>query len=79
MPEFPPAPPVNGAEAAPAAEEPASEPAAEIVPPPEPTPEPALRPVVPPREPTEVVITQADPNRPKKGGWWQRVRTPFGS
>ena len=34
---------------------------------------------VAPREPTEVVITQADPDRPKKGGWWQRVRTPFGS
>ena len=32
----------------------------------------------PPREPTEVVITEADPDRPKKGGWWQRVRTPFG-
>jgi ribonuclease E len=31
-----------------------------------------------PREPTEVVITEADPDRPKKGGWWQRVRTPFG-
>lgn len=30
------------------------------------------------REPTEVVITEADPARPKKGGWWQRVRTPFG-
>ena len=30
------------------------------------------------RESTEVVITQADPDRPKKGGWWQRVRTPFG-
>jgi ribonuclease E len=32
----------------------------------------------PPREPTEVVITQADPAAPKKGGWWSRVRTPFG-
>jgi ribonuclease E len=32
----------------------------------------------PPREPTEVVITEAEPDRPKKGGWWQRVRTPFG-
>jgi ribonuclease E len=30
------------------------------------------------RETTEVVITEADPNRPKKGGWWQRVKTPFG-
>ena len=31
-----------------------------------------------PREPTEVIITEAEPDRPKKGGWWQRVRTPFG-
>lgn len=30
------------------------------------------------RETTEVVITEADPDRPKKGGWWQRVKTPFG-
>ena len=37
---------------------------------PAPAPEP-----VPPREPTEVVITSADPAAPKKGGWWQR-RTP---
>jgi ribonuclease E len=34
--------------------------------------------ISPQRETTEVVITEADPNRPKKGGWWQRVRTPFG-
>jgi ribonuclease E len=37
-----------------------------------PTPEP-----VPPGKPSEVVITKADPNAPKKGGWWQRVK-PFG-
>ncbi|MCC3245228.1 Rne/Rng family ribonuclease [Methylocystis sp. WRRC1] len=41
-------------------------------------PTPAPQPPAPPRQPTEVVITEADPNRPKKGGWWQRVRTPFG-
>ncbi|MFY9655607.1 MAG: Rne/Rng family ribonuclease [Methylocystis sp.] len=26
----------------------------------------------------EVVITQADPAAPKKGGWWQRARATFG-
>jgi ribonuclease E len=77
MPEFFPAPPVNGAEIAPPAEARASVPAAEIVPSEAPAPQPAPQPV-PRREPTEVVITEADPNRPKKGGWWQRVRTPFG-
>jgi ribonuclease E len=43
-------------------------------------PEAVIEPVAPPppREPTEVVITEAEPDRPKKGGWWQRVRTPFG-
>jgi ribonuclease E len=30
-----------------------------------------------PRESTQVVITEADPKAPKKGGWWQRVRAPF--
>ena len=79
-PEFLPAAPVNGAEVAPPADERARETSAKIVsreqpPAPEPTPQP--QPVVQ-REATEVVITQADPNRPKKGGWWQRVRTPFG-
>lgn len=62
-------------EAAPA--EPVStEPAAEKAAPAEataPAPEP-----VPVRKPTEVVITKADPTAPKKGGWWQRVKTPFG-
>jgi len=76
--EAAPQPPVNGAEVAPLAKERASEPAAEIASPEIETPAPALQPVAP-REPTEVVITEADPNRPKKGGWWQRVRTPFGS
>ncbi len=77
-PEFLPAAPVNGTEVAPPADERARETSAEIVsreqpPAPEPTPQPVVQ-----REATEVVITQADPNRPKKGGWWQRVRTPFG-
>jgi ribonuclease E len=77
-------PPVNGAEIARPSQPPSqvrsSEPVAQIAPPQAaaPTPEPAPQPVAP-REPTEVVITQADPDRPKKGGWWQRVRTPFGS
>jgi ribonuclease E len=76
--------PVNGAEIAPPSQPPfqerASVPVSPIAPPQAaaPTPEPAPQPVAP-REPTEVVITQADPDRPKKGGWWQRVRTPFGS
>ncbi len=88
MPDYPeplPAPPpVNGAEIArppqPPSQVRSSEPVAQIAPPQAaaPTPEPAPQPVAP-REPTEVVITQADPDRPKKGGWWQRVRTPFGS
>lgn len=30
------------------------------------------------REPTEVVITEADPSRPKKGGWWQRAKATLG-
>ncbi|TLG78832.1 ribonuclease E/G [Methylocystis sp. B8] len=77
MPQFLPASPVNGAEIAPPAESRASAPAAQIVPSEAPAPQPAPQPV-PRREPTEVVITEADPNRPKKGGWWQRVRTPFG-
>jgi len=86
-PDYPeplPAPPVNGAEIARPSQPPSqvrsSEPVAQIAPPQAaaPTPEPAPQPVAP-REPTEVVITQADPDRPKKGGWWQRVRTPFGS
>ncbi|WP_292529880.1 Rne/Rng family ribonuclease [Methylocystis sp.] len=77
-PEFLPAVPVNGTEVAPPADERVRETSAEIVsreqpPAPEPTPRPVVQ-----REATEVVITQADPNRPKKGGWWQRVRTPFG-
>ena len=75
--------PVNGTEIAPPvevaspADERAREASAEIAPREAPAPEPTPQPVIQ-REATEVVITQADPNRPKKGGWWQRVRTPFG-
>ncbi|MBM3561616.1 MAG: Rne/Rng family ribonuclease [Alphaproteobacteria bacterium] len=76
-PEFAPAAAVNGTEIAPPAAERAFETSTEIVPREPLTPEPAPQPFVQ-REATEVVITQADPNRPKKGGWWQRVRTPFG-
>ncbi len=80
MPDFPPEP-MNGAERAPATGASSAEPAAEAIVPvetaaPEPA-APAPQPIVP-RKPTEVVITEADPDRPKKGGWWQRVRTPFG-
>jgi ribonuclease E len=31
-----------------------------------------------PREPTQTVITHADPDRPKKGGWWQRAKASLG-
>jgi ribonuclease E len=31
-----------------------------------------------PREPTETIITHADPDRPKKGGWWQRAKASLG-
>ena len=39
---------------------------------------PPSAPAPTPREPTEVVITQADPARPKKGGWWQRAKETLG-
>lgn len=38
----------------------------------------AAAPPAPPRKPTETVITEADPNRPKKGGWWQRAKASLG-
>ncbi|HEY8262629.1 MAG TPA: Rne/Rng family ribonuclease [Methylosinus sp.] len=38
----------------------------------------AAAPPSPPREPTETIITHADPNRPKKGGWWQRAKASLG-
>jgi ribonuclease E len=68
----------------PPAIEPGPEPVAE--PTPEPAGEPAPvaqeaaapKPEEPPRRPTEIIITHADPNAPKKGGWWQRARTSLG-
>ncbi|MCU4179945.1 Rne/Rng family ribonuclease [Bosea sp. BH3] len=48
---------------APAAAQPAEEPAAA-----EPAPAPA-----PAEEPVAVVLTPADPDRPKRGGWWNRL------
>jgi len=76
-PAQPPAP-----EVAPPAAEVAS-PAAETEPPAEESAPPAAEPPASeaapaPRQPTEVVITQADPARPKKGGWWQRARESLG-
>ena len=48
-----------------------AEPAAEV----QPTAQPRVHATVqPPREPTEVVITQADPAQPKRGGWWSRAK-----
>jgi ribonuclease E len=85
MPEFP-AEPVSAAPQETVAETPVERPVeipAEPAPPPavesravEPAPEPA--PPAAPRKSTEVVITSADPAAPKKGGWWQRMRQPFG-
>ncbi len=44
----------------------------EAAPPPaEPEPSHAAR--------SEIVITEADPSAPKKGGWWKRARATFGS
>jgi ribonuclease E len=40
-------------------------------------PEP-VAPAPAPREPTEVIITQADPTHPKKGGWWRRAKETLG-
>jgi ribonuclease E len=61
------------AEATAPVEQPAPRAAAPQAPEPVPAPEP-LRNVAPPREPVGKVITQADPNAPKKGGWWQRAK-----
>ncbi|WP_036291724.1 ribonuclease E/G [Methylosinus sp. PW1] len=59
------------APAAPASAAPAPEPAA----PPAPIVHEAA---APPRQPTETIITEADPNRPKKGGWWTRAKASLG-
>jgi ribonuclease E len=48
----------------------ASPESAAAAPPAEPEPSHATR--------SEVVITEADPATPKKGGWWQRARATFG-
>jgi ribonuclease E len=78
------APPVAAAApSAPAPEAPveASAPAAPVpepVVPPSPIVHEAATPPAPPRKPTETIITEADPNRPKKGGWWQRAKASLG-
>ncbi|WP_400769241.1 ribonuclease E/G [Methylosinus sporium] len=68
------APAPEALSAAPAPAAPAPEPAA----PPAPIVHEAAAPPAPPREPTETIITEADPNRPKKGGWWQRAKASLG-
>ncbi|MGL4728901.1 MAG: Rne/Rng family ribonuclease [Bosea sp. (in: a-proteobacteria)] len=50
------------------AEEPVSAKAAEAV---AEMPEPAA-PAAPPPEPVHMVLTEADPSKPKRGGWWRR-------
>jgi ribonuclease E len=65
------APPFEAPSVAPRAEEPAEAKA------PAPVHE-AAAPPPPPRESTETIITHADPNRPKKGGWWQRAKASLG-
>lgn len=66
------------AEAAPApvetkAEVPAAAPEAAVAPAePAPAPEPAPA-RAPAEEPVAVVLTEPDPNRPKRGGWWNRL------
>jgi ribonuclease E len=78
------APPVEAA--APSTPAPEALPApAEASAPAAPAPEPAAPPspivheaAAPPRKPTETIITEADPNRPKKGGWWQRAKASLG-
>ncbi len=43
---------------------------------PEPAPAPRRAPAAPPEHvlANQTVITEADPNRPKRGGWWQRAK-----
>ena len=48
-----------------------AQPVAEAPAPAAPEPAPAR---IAPREDIGRVITQADPNAPKKGGWWQRAK-----
>ncbi|HXY59619.1 MAG TPA: Rne/Rng family ribonuclease [Methylocystis sp.] len=58
----------------------ASESFVEAPPPPEPASEPASVEISAEaaQKLGEVVITQPDPTRPKKGGWWQRAKAGFG-
>ncbi|HMN71366.1 MAG TPA: Rne/Rng family ribonuclease [Rhodoblastus sp.] len=56
---------------------PAEEPAPAVIAQPEPEPAPAPQPpraIEQPRADIGRVITEADPNAPKKGGWWQRAK-----
>ncbi len=65
--------PARAEKPAKAAVEPAAEaePSAAAAPPaPEPEPAPAPRPV---EEPVAVVLTEPDPTRPKRGGWWNKL------
>jgi ribonuclease E len=68
----------DGAAPAPAAAEaPAPEPAPQPEAPQAETPEPVAEeppaPVAPVEEPVAVVLTPPDPDRPKRGGWWNRL------
>ena len=68
--------PANDATPAPAvhhteAGQPVSAPVAAVAAEPQPA---VVAPPPPPRERTEVVITEADPDKPKRGGWWSRAK-----
>jgi ribonuclease E len=77
MPDFP-AQAESPAPSEPAFEAPAPQPVVESLKPVESAPAPEAAPEPAPRKSSEVVITSADPAAPKKGGWWQRMRQPFG-
>ncbi len=57
---------------------PAPEAVTELAPPAEATAAPAAEPEPRHAASSEVVITEADPAAPKKGGWWQRARASLG-
>lgn len=67
----PPAPPIETPKAEPAPPPPAPAETAPIV-------YEAAEPPPKPRPSTETIITEADPDRPKKGGWWQRAKATLG-
>ena len=71
------APQETAAAPEPAAPEPAEQEAAAHEAPAQTPPAPPA-PVQPPREPTEIVITEADPSAPKRGGWWSRAKATLG-